>query len=50
MVDPEINLSTDFFKMQKISWARSEDIDLNFFLDIVYKDKCPEYKEVLLLS
>ena len=31
--------------MRNIFWARSEEIDFNFFLDIVYKDKYPEYNE-----
>ena len=43
MVNPEINLPTDFSKMQNISRSRGEEIDFNFFLDIVSKDKCPEY-------
>ena len=43
MVNLEINLLTDFSKMQKISGSRGEEINFNFFLDIVSKDKCPEY-------
>ena len=43
MVNPEINLLTDFSKMQKNSRAIGEEIDSNFFLDFVSKDKCPEY-------
>ena len=42
MVNPEIFLPTDFSKMQKISPSRDEEIDFNFFLDIVFKDKCPK--------
>ena len=43
MVNLEINLLTDFSKIQKISGARGEEINFNFFLDIVSKDRCPEY-------
>ena len=43
MVNPEINLQTDFSKMQNISRSRGEEIDFNFFLDIVSKDIYPEY-------
>lgn len=43
MVKPEINLLTDVSKVQKIYRARGEEIDFNFFLDIVSKDKCLEY-------
>ena len=39
MVNPEINLLTDVSKMQKIYRARGEEIDFNFFLDIISKDK-----------
>ena len=42
MVNPEMFLPTDFSKMQKISPSRDEEIDFNFFLDIVFKYKCPK--------
>ena len=43
MVNSEINLPTDFSKMQKISQSRGGEIDFNFFLDIVSEDKCSKY-------
>ena len=42
IVNPEINLPTDVFKMQKISSARSQETGFNFFLGIAYKSKCLE--------
>ena len=42
MVNPEMFLPTDFSKMHKISPSRDEEIDFNFFLDIVCKYKCPK--------
>ena len=43
MVCPESNLPKEIAKMQKVSRTRGEEIDFNFFLDIVSKDVCPEY-------
>ena len=43
MVNLEINVPTDFSKTQKISRFWGKEIDFNFFLDIVSKDKCLEY-------
>ena len=43
MVNLEINVPTDVSKTQKISRFWGEEIDFNFFLDIVSKDKCLEY-------
>ena len=48
MVLPEVNLPPEFSHMQKISRSRGEEIDFQFFLDIVNKQKCPEYNGVLL--
>ena len=42
MVKPEINLLTDVSKVQKIYRARGEEIDFNFFLDIISKVKYPK--------
>ena len=38
-----INLPIVFSRIQKISRSRGEEIDFNFFLVIVSKDKCTEY-------
>ena len=43
MISPEISLPTDIFKIQKIYRSIGEEIDFNFFLDIVSKDKYSEY-------
>ena len=44
MVLPKKNLlPEDFSKMQKISRTRGEEIDFNFYLDMVSKETCPEY-------
>ena len=43
MVNSDINLPTDFSKMQKISQSRGGEIGFNFFLDIVSKDRSPKY-------
>ena len=40
---PQSNLDETFIKMQKVSRARAEEIDFNFFNDIISKKECPEY-------